>query len=79
MQRSKLCTGKFSKELTLKQSASDYAAREPDCRPEAGAALSLEPAIITPHGRLCREEDVVITDSGCRFLSIPQKEVWLVR
>jgi hypothetical protein len=41
--------------------------------------FTMEPAILTSHGRLCQEEDIVITDTGCRFLSIPQKEVWLVR
>ena len=41
--------------------------------------FTMEPAITTSHCRLCQEEDVAITEAGCRFLSIPQKEVWLVR
>ncbi len=52
---------------------------ELDCYLEAGMVFTMEPAIITSHGRLCQEEDVVITATGCRFLSIPQKEIWLVR
>ncbi|MCE5208503.1 MAG: M24 family metallopeptidase [Chloroflexi bacterium] len=58
---------------------SDYAIDELDCFLETGMVFTMEPAIITSHGRLCQEEDVVITDNGCRFLSIPQKEVWLVK
>lgn len=52
---------------------------ELDCNLETGMVFTMEPAIITSHGRLCQEEDIVITDTGCRFLSVPQKEVWLVR
>lgn len=58
---------------------SAYAVEELDMRLEAGMTFTMEPAIITPHGRLCQEENVVITESGCRLLSIPQKEIWLVR
>ena len=58
---------------------SDFALEELDCHFETGMTFTMEPAILTSHGRLCQEEDVVITDAGCRFLSIPQKEVWLVR
>lgn len=58
---------------------SDYLIEELDCHLEAGMVFTMEPAIITTHGRLCQEEDVAITDTGCRFLSIPQKEVWLVK
>ncbi len=58
---------------------SDYAIDELDCYLETGMTFTMEPAIITSHGRLCQEEDVAITETGCRFLSIPQKEVWLVR
>jgi Xaa-Pro aminopeptidase len=58
---------------------SDYAINELDCHLEAGMVFTMEPAIITSHGRLCQEEDIVITDTGCRFLSIPQTEVWLVK
>ena len=58
---------------------SDYAIDELDCHLEAGLVFTMEPAIITSHGRLCQEEVIAITDTGCRYLSIPQKEVWLVR
>lgn len=58
---------------------SAYAVEELDMRLEAGMTFTMEPAIITPHGRLCQEEDIVITETGCRMLSIPQREIWLVR
>jgi Xaa-Pro aminopeptidase len=58
---------------------SDYAIDELDCHLEAGMVFTMEPAIITSQGRLCQEEVIAITDTGCRFLSIPQKEVWLVK
>lgn len=46
---------------------------------EEGMVFTMEPAIITPYGRLCQEEVVVVTKNGGRLLSIPQEEVWLVR
>jgi Xaa-Pro aminopeptidase len=52
---------------------------ELDSHFETGMVFTMEPAILTSHGRLCQEEDVAITETGCRFLSIPQKEVWLIR
>ena len=58
---------------------SDYPIAELDCYLEAGMTFTMEPAILTSHGRLCQEEDIVITETGCRLLSIPQKEVWLVK
>jgi len=58
---------------------SDYSIDELDCHLEAGMVFTMEPAIITTHGRLCQEEDIAITDTGCRFLSIPQKDVWIVK
>ena len=58
---------------------SDYAIDELDCHLEAGMVFTMEPAILTSHGRLCQEEVIAITETGCRFLSIPQKEVWLVK
>ncbi len=57
---------------------SDYLIDELDCHLETGMTFTMEPAIITSHGRLCQEEDIAITENGCRILSIPQKEVWLV-
>jgi Xaa-Pro aminopeptidase len=58
---------------------SDYLMEELDCHFETGMVFTMEPAILTLHGRLCQEEDVAITDTGCRLLSIPQSEVWLVK
>jgi Xaa-Pro aminopeptidase len=58
---------------------SDYPIEELDCHFETGMTFTMEPAIITSHGRLCQEEVVAVTETGCRFLSTPQKEVWLVR
>ncbi len=70
--------GTFAHEGGLR-CGSDFLIEELDCHLEAGMVFTMEPAIITSHGRLCQEEDVAITETGCRFLSIPQKEVWLVR
>ena len=58
---------------------SEYAIQELDQHLEEGMTFTMEPAILTSHGRLCQEEVVAITKDGCRFLSIPQKEVWLIR
>lgn len=71
-------TGTYAHEGGMR-CGSDFPITELDCHLEAGMTFTMEPAIITSHGRLCQEEDIVITDTGCRFLSIPQKEVWLVR
>ena len=70
--------GTFAHEGGLR-CGSDFLIEELDCHLEAGMVFTMEPAIITSHGRLCQEEDVAITQTGCRFLSVPQKEVWLVR
>jgi Xaa-Pro aminopeptidase len=45
---------------------------------EEGMTFTMEPAIITPYGRLCQEEVVTVTQDGGRYLSVPQEEVWLV-
>lgn len=58
---------------------SEFALQEMDQHLEEGMTFTMEPAIITSHGRLCQEEVVAITGDGCRFLSVPQKEVWLIR
>lgn len=70
--------GSFAHEGGLRI-GSTYAVPELDYHLEEGMVFTMEPAIITSHGRLCQEEDVVITGTGCRMLSIPQQEVWLVR
>ncbi|MCI2058101.1 MAG: M24 family metallopeptidase [Oscillibacter sp.] len=55
------------------------------CEPEIDAAFlegmtfTLEPAIITSHGRVCREEVVAVGKDGGRFLSTLQPEIWLIR
>lgn len=55
------------------------------CEPEIDATLlegmtfTLEPAIITSMGRVCREEVVVVGKEKGRFLSTLQKEIWLIR
>lgn len=58
---------------------SDFPVEELDCRFEAGMTFTMEPAIITSCGRLCQEEVIAVSDTGCRYLSIPQEEIWLVR
>lgn len=46
---------------------------------EAGMTFTMEPALLLSCGRLCQEEVVAVTEDGGRMLSIPQKEVWLLR
>ncbi|GHV25956.1 peptidase M24 [Clostridia bacterium] len=46
---------------------------------EENMTFTLEPAILTSHGRLCQEEDVCVTKNGGRMLSTPQSEIWLIR
>jgi len=48
----------------------------PDGQIETGNVFTLEPNLMTEHfGRISLEEDVVITKTGCQFLSTPQREV----
>jgi len=43
---------------------------------EAGNVYTLEPHVATAHhGMLALEEDVLVTEDGCRFLSSPQREL----
>lgn len=55
------------------------------CEPEVDAAFlegmtfTLEPAIITSHGRVCREEVVAVGKERGEFLSTLQDEIWLIR
>lgn len=58
---------------------SEFAIQELDQHLEEDMTFTMEPAILTSHGRLCQEEVVAITGDGCRFLSTPQTEVWLIR
>lgn len=55
------------------------------CEPEIDATLlegmtfTLEPAIITSMGRVCREEVVAVGKERGEFLSTLQKEIWLIK
>ncbi|GAB4447096.1 MAG: Xaa-Pro peptidase family protein [Chloroflexi bacterium OHK40] len=44
---------------------------------EAGHVYTLELGVPTPAGYLALEEDVVVTNTGCRFISSFQRELWL--
>ncbi len=46
---------------------------------DKGNVFTLEPGISIPQGRVGIEEDVVITETGCEFLSVPQQELMLIR
>jgi len=46
---------------------------------EYNMTFTLEPAIITPFGRLCQEEVLVVKEDRGHFLSRPQKEVWIIK
>ena len=46
---------------------------------EENMVFTLEPAILTSHGRLCQEEVVRVTSHGGQMLSTPQSEIWLIR
>lgn len=58
---------------------SDGGKDELDNMLETGMTFTMEPAILTSFGRLCQEEVVTVTETGGRYLSTPQTEVWLVR
>ena len=45
---------------------------------EEGNVFTLELGIYTSRGYVSLEDDVVVTASGCEFLSNPQKEIWLI-
>lgn len=54
------------------------------CEPEISAVLlegmtfAIEPAIITSHGRVCREEVAAVANEGGRLLSTLQDKIWLI-
>lgn len=52
--------------------------KTPDGRVEAGNVFTLELGLDTPAGYVGLEEDVLVTDSGCEFLSPPQRELMLL-
>jgi len=46
---------------------------------EPGNVFTLELYVTTPqHGGVSLEEDVLVTETGCEFLSSPQRELWCV-
>jgi len=45
---------------------------------EEGNVFTLELGIYTSRGYVSLEDDVVVTSSGCEFLSNPQDEIWLI-
>jgi Xaa-Pro aminopeptidase len=55
--------------------ANDYL----DCILEENMTFTLEPAIITSHGRLCQEEVVCVKKDGGIMLSTPQREIWIIK
>jgi len=52
--------------------------RNPEGLVEAGNVFTLEPAAMTSAGIVGLEEDVLVTDAGCEFLSTRQRELILV-
>jgi Xaa-Pro aminopeptidase len=45
---------------------------------EENMTFTLEPAILTSHGRLCQEEVIRVTKNGGQMLSTPQEKIWLI-
>ena len=46
---------------------------------DAGNVFTIEPSVEIAEGRICIEEDVVITDTGAKWLVEPQRELILIR
>ena len=46
---------------------------------EYNHTFTLEPAILTSHGRVCQEEVVAVKPDGGMVLSRPQQEVWIIK
>lgn len=52
----------------------------PFSKVEAGQVYTIEPRLtVKGHGIATIEEIVVVTETGCEFLSNPQKELWVIR
>ncbi len=49
-----------------------------DCTLEENMTFTLEPAILTPYGRVCQEEVVCVGDLGGAMFGAPQAEIWLI-
>ena len=45
---------------------------------EESQVYTLEFGIHTAHGYVSQEENIVITKDGCRFLTEPQQQIWLI-
>lgn len=50
----------------------------PDGIVEAGNVFTLELGVATPAGYIGLEEDLLVTEQGCVFLTTPQRELWLI-
>jgi Xaa-Pro aminopeptidase len=47
---------------------------------EENAVLTIEPRLpVKGFGVSTIEEEIVVTKNGCKFLSNPQKEIWLIK
>lgn len=46
---------------------------------EAGNVFTIELEVRTSRGLVSLEEDVLVTENGCEYLSTPQTEIWVVR
>ena len=45
---------------------------------EAGSVFTIELEVRIPQGLVSLEEDVLVTEDGCEYLSTPQTEIWVV-
>lgn len=52
--------------------------RNTEAAVEAGNVFTLELSVTTEGGVVGLEEDVLVTASGCEFLSDPQRHIWIV-
>ncbi len=46
---------------------------------DAGNVFTLEPSVKIPQGRVGLEEEVIVTETGARFIVEPQQEIMLIR
>lgn len=46
---------------------------------QAGKVYTIEPRLtVGGHGTISLEEEVLVTDGGCRFLSTVQDALWII-